>query len=156
MATGASFAADMAKWGASNKERVDALVRQSIQEMCITVQNNSAPPTGPNVVTAFFINNWQPSIGAPPPMKPKQNDGTAGGQKDSDAELSLVIAGLEVGDVFYYANATVYGPRLNWGFTGADALGRNVHQKGLFFMEKSLAQWDQVVTRVAADLRFSP
>ncbi len=33
-----------------------------------------------------------------------------------------------------------YGPRRNWGFEGADSLGRVYHDKGAFYMDDALSQ----------------
>lgn len=34
-------------------------------------------------------------------------------------------------------NATVYGPRINYGFSGADSLGRVYSQPGVFMLERA-------------------
>lgn len=158
MATGQTFIADMQRWGTLSKQQLQAVARQSIQQLAIRTQNNTAPPIGPNVVTAFLINSWQPAIGAPPPLP--RGDGAAppmyggGGIKDTDAELGVLVASLDIGDSFYYVNNAAYAARQNWGFTGVDSLGRSVHQKGKFFVEKTLAQWPSIVDDVVTDLNF--
>lgn len=160
MANGQTFIADMQRWVGQDKNRLEKLGRQTVQELAIRTQDNTGPPVGPNIITAFLISSWQPSINAAPPepanggRMPPGFTGTM--NKDTEMELSMMIATMKPGDVFFYVNNAIYAPRQNWGFSGVDSLGRNVHQQGRFFLEKTLAQWPQIVAEVAADLNFSP
>lgn len=149
MATGQSFIADMERWNRLSKQQLEALARQSIQAVCYQVQNNTAPPVGPNVITGFLIGSWQPSIGRPPAARTDPHP-----SRDSDAELAVMLSTLTLGQAFFYMNNAVYAMRQEFGFTGVDAAGRSVHQRGKFFVRKTISQWPAIVNQVAADLRF--
>lgn len=156
MATGASFIADMQKWAGGNREKLTLLARQSILELAYRTQQNTTPPVGPNVVTGFLVNSWQPGINAiPPPQKQGETPSVFLG-KDTDAELAVTVSTMKPGDVFYYVNNAEYAMRQNYGFTGTDALGRHYNQQGKFFVQKTLAQWSAIVANAAAGLRFRP
>lgn len=157
MANGASFIADLQRIVGGNKTKLNALARQSIQELAIRVQTNTGPPIGPNIITGFLISSWQPGINAPPP-KPSNGGMPEPGQtfvRDGDAELTVAIATMDVGDVFYYYNNAKYAMAQNYGFVGVDSLGRHRHLQGKHFLEKTLAQWPQIVAETAVDLGFT-
>jgi hypothetical protein len=151
---GQQFTADLESMVIATKERMEALSRQSIQATCEQVVQNSP------VLTGFFRGNWQPSIGAPPqnlgPQTPSEN--TADADKLADkgsAQLSLLIAQFKLGQIFFLVNNTAYGPRLENGFTGRDSLGREIHQRGRFFVRNALARWGDTVRRAAIDLKMT-
>lgn len=155
MATqGQQFVADLEAMVVGAQGRMEGVARQALQETCEQVVQNSP------VLTGFFRGNWQPSIGAPPqnlgPQTPSEN--TADADKLADkgaAQLSLLIAQFKLGQVFFFVNNTAYGPRLENGFTGRDSLGREIHQRGRFFIRNALARWGDTVRKVAVDLKMT-
>lgn len=64
-----------------------------------------------------------------------------------------VISSAETGDTIYIGIQAVYGPRVNFGFTGADSLGRAYNQAGAHFLEKTEAKWPQFVKAAKARLK---
>lgn len=151
---GQQFTADLEALVLNAQGRMEQLSRQVIQETCEQVVRNSP------VLTGFFRGNWQPSIGRPPP---RQGDGlpsenTIDADKLSDKSLqmlSLLIAQFKLGQIFWFANNTKYGPRLEYGFTGRDSLGREIHQRGRFFVRNALQRWGETVRKTAIDLRMT-
>lgn len=157
MATpGAQFVADLERWSKRARDKLTILARQSVQELAIRTQTNTGPPIGPNIITGFLIGSWQPGVNRLPPPSVQASEGDGFISKDIDTELSVLVSTLDVGDTFYYVNNAKYAMRQNYGFTGVDSLGRHVHQPGKFFLQRTLAQWPQIVADVAADLRFMP
>ncbi len=135
--------------------RMEALARQSIQATCEQVVQNSPVRTG------FFRANWQPSINQPPQaqgdLSPSENTAEADKLADKGVrDLSLIIAQFKIGQTFWFVNNTKYGPRLEYGFTGRDSAGREIHQKGRFFIRNALARWGETVRRAAIDLKMGP
>ncbi len=153
MANGQTFIDDMMRFASGSQAKLDALARQSTLELAIRIQDNTGPPIGPNIITGFLIGSWQPSIGAPPPMP---NGEAELSQKDTAAELDVVLSSLRIGETFYYVNNAAYAMRRNYGFTGTDSLGRHYAEPGKFFLEKTVAQWPDIVAEMAADLQFTP
>lgn len=155
MATpGQQFTADLEAMVLNAQGRMEALARQSIQSTCEQVVRNSP------VLTGFFRGNWQPSIGAPPRVQGEQSpsENTMDADKLSDktgAQLSLLIRQFKLGQVFWFTNNTIYGRRLEYGFTGRDSAGREVHQRGRFFIRNALARWSDTVRRQAIDLKMT-
>lgn len=149
MATGQTFSADMTRWAQLSKNQLEALARQSIQALCYRVQYNTGPPIGPNIITGFLMGSWQPSIGQPPKVASELHP-----DRDSDVELSVMLATLSIGQTFFYVNNAKYAMRQEFGFTGVDSLGRSIHQPGKFFVRKTIAQWPAIVNETAVDLRF--
>lgn len=155
MAThGQQFTADLEAMVLNAQGRMEGLARQAIQATCEQVVQNSP------VLTGFFRGNWQPSINRPPqnlgPQKPSEN--TIDADKLSDKgvfQLSLVIAQFKLGQIFYFTNNTAYGRRLENGFTGRDSRGREIHQRGRFFVRNALARWGDTVRRTAIDLKMT-
>jgi hypothetical protein len=155
MATpGQQFTADLESMVLATQGRMEALARQAVQATCEQVVQDSP------VLTGFFRGNWQPSIGAPPqnlgPQTPSENTADANKLADkSSAQLSLLIAQFKLGQIFFLVNNTAYGPRLENGFTGRDSLGREIHQRGRFFIRNALARWADTVRKVAVDLKMT-
>lgn len=139
----------MLKWRDLTKGQFEQLARQSIQSLAYRVQANTAPPVGPNVITGFLMGSWQPSIGSVPPIK-----ADLAPDRNTDAELAVIVSTMRIGQVFYYTNNAAYALRQEYGFTGVDSLGRAVHQQGKFFVKKTIAQWPHIVDETAADLNF--
>lgn len=155
---GQAFVADLESLVLDVKGRMDALARQVVQQTCEEVVQNTP------VLTGFLRGSWQPSLNGPPQVngdgRPSEKLGKIdeeSADKLSDwaaAEISLSIAQMKAGDTFWLVNNAVYGPRIEYGFTGRDSAGREVHQRGRFFVRKTLARWAQIVRRVAIDLRL--
>ncbi len=151
---GQQFTADLEAMVKTAQGRMEALARQAVQETCQQVVQDSP------VLTGFFRGNWQPSINRPPqnlgPQTPSEN--TADADKLSDkgaAQLSLLIPQFKLGQVFFFVNNTAYGPRLENGFTGRDSAGREIHQRGRFFVRNALARWAGTVRKAAVDLKMT-
>lgn len=63
-----------------------------------------------------------------------------------------VINSAEAGDTIYIGFQASYSLRQNYGFTGADSLGRVYKQAGAQFIEKAEAKWPQIVKSQEARL----
>lgn len=133
------FTADLAKWAHDVEVSMDALARQSIQSLVENVKYDTPFDTG------NLLGQWQPSINSEPPsglLPPGA----------SESAISLAIAQLKAGDIYYQSNNAAYALRIEYGFVGKDSLGRNYNQPGRFFVQGAIARWPQIVTFVAADL----
>ena len=51
----------------------------------------------------------------------------------------------------YIGVKAVYGPRMNYGFVGADKLGRNYNMTGAYFVEGAASKWKQFVKEAEAE-----
>jgi hypothetical protein len=66
---------------------------------------------------------------------------------------ALTVTDLKLGDVFYYTNNAVYARRINYGFVGADSLGRHYNQVGRHMIETAVGYWPVTVERAAGSSR---
>lgn len=131
------FAAKIRKWAEQLDNDLNALARQSCQE--VSAQVVQATP----VDTGFLRGNWQPSIGEMATTAPE-----AGKAPDYTA----VASDIECGDIFYMTNNTAYAKRLEYGFEGKDSLGREYHQAGRYYVRDTLSKWPEIVSGVAREL----
>ncbi|CAB4180576.1 hypothetical protein UFOVP1040_80 [uncultured Caudovirales phage] len=132
----------MANWKKWADAKFEALVRQSIQEMCRTVVVATPVDTG------FLRGSWQPSIGDPAAAKGSLDES---GSK-ALADVAVIVTSLKPGDRFQMWNNAAYARRLEYGFVGEDSLGRHYDQKGRFYVTDSVKRWPQIVAKMAADL----
>jgi len=68
-------------------------------------------------------------------------------------EVGLVAARAVLGDQVFLGYQAVYARRQNFGFVGADSLGRVYNQAGNGFVERALAMWPQLVDQAVRDVR---
>ena len=62
----------------------------------------------------------------------------------------MIAATMEAGDVAEFGWGVAYARRVNSGFTGTDALGRNYNQQGAHFLEGATMQWPAIVAAEVA------
>ena len=68
------------------------------------------------------------------------------------AETTFSIGPNAVGKPVYIGVQAAYGPRMNYGFVGTDALGRYYNQTGAFFIEGAGDKWPQFVKQSEREL----
>lgn len=141
MANGQTFKAQLGAWAQQVPQKMDALARQTSQQVSENVITSTPVDTG------FLRSSWQPSIG-----RPEAAAGAAGKQDQSLAAVGLVISGMRAGQVYYLINNAAYAKRIEFGFVGQDSLGRNYNQQGRFMVTDNVKRWPVVVESVAKDL----
>lgn len=151
---GQRFVADLESMVAGTQGRMAALARQAVQQ--ISEEVIYATP----VVTGFLRASWQPSLNGPPQKtdgRPSKDTIDADKLADKGGkDIALVIAKMKAGDTFWLVNNAVYGPRIEYGFTGRDSAGREIHQKGRFFVRKTVSRWAEIVRKLAIELKMKP
>jgi hypothetical protein len=60
------------------------------------------------------------------------------------------VIGLKIGDVVYLGYQAAHAARQNYGFVGADSLGRVYNQAGSGFLEAAHANWPSILEAEAA------
>jgi hypothetical protein len=128
-------------WSVRTAKGLTALLRNSVQDLAreasTTIPNGGRVPvkTG-NLARSVVVDNRPPQI-----VK-----GLAKG------DYSLGIANIKPGDTIYLGWQAAYSRRLNYGFVGADSLGRVYNQSGYGFAEATAAKWPSIVARNAAKM----
>lgn len=135
--SGQQFKASLGAWAKQTKGNLNALVRQTAQQMAQNVVNATPVDTG------FLRGSWQPAIG-----KPAADGPGPGG-------VAVVAAGMKAGQQFFLTNNAAYALRLEYGFVGEDSLGRKYNQAGRFFVQSNVKKWPQLVEQVAVELKLT-
>lgn len=134
-----SFSAQVKAWGDKAKRNTGIVFRESVQSLARDVFYRTP------LVTGNLRRSLLSSGVAMPSVKPNVEFAT-----DPMGQVDFTIAGLDVGDTFYLGFQAAYARRVNYGFTGADSLGRMYNQPGQFFVEASAAKWQQFVAAAVA------
>lgn len=132
---------DPSSWSGNTKALLTALLRNSVQalakEASTTIPNGGRVPvkTG-NLARTVVVDTKSPQV--------SENLGTG--------DYSLGIANINPGDTIYIGWTAVYARRQNYGFVGADSLGRVYNQAGFGFAEATAAKWPSILREQAAKL----
>jgi len=132
---------DPSAWAGRSEQLLTALLRNSVQALAKeagnTIPNGGRVPvkTG-NLARSVVVDNRPPQV----------IDGLAKG------DFSLGIANIKPGETVYIGWTAKYSRRMNFGFVGADSLGRVYNQSGYGFAEATAAKWPAIVARQAAKL----
>lgn len=135
-----SFTAQIDEWIAKVEGRVEAVFRDSAQDVFsiaqTTVHQGGRLP--------FKVGNLRNSLSA------SLNGSEVG--KGPDAYI-LAVDSAQLGDVIFAGWHAEYARRMEYGFVGEDSLGRYYNQKGFGFMAGAASQWQHIVDKNAARLR---
>lgn len=140
-----SFAADVAKFAKLTKQNLRYVAVNAIQDVVEAAQTPqpSVKRTGGSfevgkipVDTSELINSLVSGIGA------------AGGAAGPDSYV-VALAGFELGDYMRFNWTAPYALRIEAGFTGTDALGRQYNQAGRHFVGANAARFSEFVMKYA-------
>jgi len=132
MANGRTFNADIKAWAAQFPGKMDALARQTSQQVSENVIASTPVDTG------FLRSSWQPSIGAPEAAK-----GAPGAQSQAANAVALTVARMKAGQVYYLTNNANYAKHVEFGTS---------KMSGRFMVTDNVKRWPFVVESVAKDL----
>lgn len=125
----------MAAWTEKQKRNVELIVRQSIQDLSELAQRPKAQGGRMPVDTGFLRNSF-----------------TAEGLRGPDAYIAAV-GSFQIGATFEAGWTAEYARRMEYGFSGADSLGRIYNVPGNFYMQSALASWQAINDANAAKVR---
>lgn len=132
---------DPAIWAGKTEDAMTALLRNSVQGLAkaasTTIPNGGRVPvkTG-NLARSVVVDTKEPQI----------IEGLTTG------DYSLGVAAIKPGDTIYIGWQAAYSRRQNYGFVGADSLGRVYNQTGFGFAESTAAQWPVIVQAEASKM----
>lgn len=137
-----SFAAQIKDFRDLTVEKLTLVVQESAQEVMSIAQLDKAsggrmPVDLGNLRNSSFVSGLNGSV-------------TASGSGDAYVG---VIAGMELGDVFFGGWKAEYAMRMEYGFVGTDSLGRTYNQQGNYFANSAAEQWQQIVAMNAQKAR---
>lgn len=139
------FRKSLGEWVNKVSTGLDALARVSCQDLSEAVIEDTPKDTG------FLVGNWQPSLNAPT----LSLDETGSGNGYAQSKTGIVVAGIKAGDVYYFVNNAAYARRIEYGFVGADSLGRVYNQRGRHMVTVNIKRWDRIVEAAAIKLKLA-
>lgn len=139
-----SFAATIGKWASKSEERITAVRRRSVE--LLGEEMTRTKPQGGRV--PFLMGNLMRSVLADKNKMPPMADGPFPG-----SNVGLVAATLRNDQPLWIGYQAKYARRRNFGFVGADSLGRVYNESGDHFVEGAIAEWPQIVARAVAEVK---
>ncbi|WP_156136084.1 hypothetical protein [Delftia sp. ZNC0008] len=71
----------------------------------------------------------------------------------SGSNVGVVAATLRLDQPAWIGYQAIYARRMNYGFVGADKLGRVFNQAGSHFLEGAIDAWPQIVAQAAKEIQ---
>ena len=68
-------------------------------------------------------------------------------------DVGIIAATAILGDEVFLGYQAKYARRQNFGFVGADSLGRVYNQTGNHFVERAINMWPQIVDQAVKDVK---
>lgn len=141
-----SFAAAVGGWASQSKARLTATRRRSV-ELLAERMSNTKPNGG---LVPFLTGNLARSLLASTQGMPSTSNRPAAG-----SNVGMVTATLDLTQPVWLGYQAAYARRQNYGFVGADSLGRVYNQPGNHFVEDAIANWQQIVAQAAREMQNS-
>lgn len=139
-----NFGAQVTAWAAQTEKRLQATYRRSVELLGEEMSNTK--PNGGRV--PIDTGNLANSLIASTQGMPRISDGRFTG-----SNLGAVTATLKLGQPVWLGYQAAYARRMEYGFVGADSLGRVYNQAGNHFVAGAIANWQQIVTKAANELQ---
>lgn len=140
----ANFSATVGAWARKSEARLTATRRRAVEllaeDMATTKPNGGRVP--------FLTGNLARSLLASTQGMPTISNSISFG-----GNVGIVTATLRMDQPVWIGYQAAYARRQNYGFVGADSLGRVYNQPGSYFVEGAIANWQQIVARAAKELQ---
>lgn len=140
----ASFAEAVGSWASATERRLSAVHKKAIEKLAMEMTRTRAE--GGNV--PVDTGNLYRSLLASTTAMPKTAEAPFAG-----SNVPSVIATLRLNDTLWLGFQAKYAKRQNFGFVGADALGRVYNQQGAHFVERAIAMWPQIVREAVEEVK---
>lgn len=134
----------ISEWAKQTQERIEAVQKRSIE--LLADEMTRTKPNGGRVPVA--TGNLARSLLASQQAMPKTSD-----QPSAGLDVGAFTVTMDVTKPTWLGYTAVYARRQNYGFVGADSLGRVYNQAGNYFVEGAIAQWPQIVAAAMADVK---
>lgn len=140
----ANFSSIIKDWTKKTQEKQTAVYRRSVELLGEEMTNTK--PNGGNV--PFLTGALARSLLASTQGMPKNSDKIPAG-----SNVGLVASGLNLNQTVWLGYQAKYARRQNYGYVGADSLGRVYNQQGSYFVEKAIAKWPQLVKKAVDEIK---
>jgi hypothetical protein len=136
--TSLNFGAQIDTWVKQSEQRMTAVFRESTQRT-VSIAQSIVP-----VDTGFLRASVRASIGSMPPIDPKSRGAAGGAYNANDGQVTLTIAGANLGQTIFVGYTANYAGHVH------DGTSRTRPQP---FVALACAQWPATVSRVVDDLK---
>lgn len=140
----ASFAEAIGKWASATEQRIEAVHKKSLEKLAFEMTRTRAEGGTLPVATGNLYRSLTASLNG----MPVTSDALAAG-----SNASAVIASMRTNQPIWFGYQAAYARRQNFGFVGADSLGRVYNQQGAHFVERAINMWPQIVAAAVAEVR---
>lgn len=140
----ARFSAAVGAWASATEKRLSAVHKKAVEKLAMEMTRTRAE--GGNV--PVDTGNLYRSLLASTTSMPKTAEGPFAG-----SNVPSVIATLRMNDTVWLGFQAKYARRVNFGFVGADALGRVYNQQGAHFVERAIAMWPQIIRKAVEEVK---
>lgn len=138
-----AFADQLSEWGKQTEARMTAIYRRSFvllgDEMAKTKDDGGRVP--------FKDGHLARSLLASTEGMPKTAPAPFAG-----SNVGVVAATLRLDQTAWIGYQAIYARRQNYGYVGADKLGRVFNQQGSYFLEYAIEKWPQIVAQAAKEM----
>lgn len=141
-----SFSSAVGAWASQSEARITAVRNRSIE--MLGEEMAKTKPQGGRV--PFLTGYLARSILASTQGMPKTAEGPFPG-----SNIGLITATLAADQPLWIGYTANYSRRQNYGFVGADSLGRVYNTPGNHFVEGAIAEWGNIVAKAATELQNS-
>jgi hypothetical protein len=139
-----SFSKQLQDWTNATQDRIEAVHRTSVdmlaQEMVRTKANGGNLPVD--------TGNLARGLLASQTAMPKTSD-----QPSVGMDVGAFTVTMDVSKATWLGFQPRYSRVANYGFVGADKLGRVHNREGNHFIERAVAMWPQIVAAAVADVK---
>lgn len=139
-----AFADQLTEWGKQTEASMEAIYRRSVKLLADDMTRTKAQGGRVPVLTTALSKSLVASTQG---MPKTSTTPTAG------ATVGVVIATLKLNQPIWLGYQAIYARRQNYGFVGADKLGRVFNQAGSHFLEGAIDAWPQIVAQAAKEIQ---
>lgn len=140
-----SFSAAIGQWASESKERATAVYRRSFELLGEEMARSKNEEGGR---LPYKTGNLSRSILASTQGMPKTATGPFSG-----SNVGVVAATLQLDQPAWIGYQAIYARRMNYGYVGADKLGRVFNQAGSYFVEGAIEAWPKIVAQAAKEIQ---
>lgn len=140
-----SFTASLAAFRDLKKEQMQAVLSESIQDFMDLAQTPVANGGHMPVLDGHLINSVVTELNGSQIGAAAEVEDLSGGQ--SSANIALLVAQMEPGNVARIGWAAAHAMRQHEGFVGEDSLGRAYDQQGKHWIDNAAPQWPAIVEK---------
>lgn len=146
MSNNLSFGSIVSDWCRETPQRMTAVRNTAIDRLA----DEMVRTKGQGGRLPFEHGNLARSIQASTQSMPMTAPGPFSG-----SNVGAVTATLRIDQPIWLGYQARYARRMNYGFVGADSMGRVYNQAGNYFVEGAILQWPGIVRQVARELQNS-